>query len=124
MAAPLLGLVRSVSGWGWLVLPDLPDPFSLASAPYLVPGKVGLADYAVFLAITSSISALLAVLAMFLLRRVCTREAVRRPRRSFFAGRRGVLAAAEFGVAMVDAFTGRQSGGLAGMAAQRAVGAG
>ncbi len=62
-------------------IPWISDPFYLVLAPYWWPGQVGWLDYLTFLGATSAISAALVALAILSLRRVCTRQNVKKPRR-------------------------------------------
>jgi ABC-type transport system involved in multi-copper enzyme maturation permease subunit len=69
---------NGATGAGLPVPPRLADPFALAFAPYWWPGTVGWGEYLTFLAITLTLSAGLAALAVVRLRPVCTRETVRK----------------------------------------------
>jgi ABC-type transport system involved in multi-copper enzyme maturation permease subunit len=71
-------------GWGfgpppaWL---EKSNPFWLAFAPYLRPGRVGFDDYLAFLGGCLALAALMALLAAVTLRRAAAREPARRARR-------------------------------------------
>jgi len=82
LAGPMIRLLASTVGWPWMSPPWKSEPFSLAMAPYWWPGSVGWSDYLLFLAVTCLISALLLGVAMLRIRSVCSRDSVRKPRRS------------------------------------------
>ena len=82
LAAPMLGLLASSTGWPWLAPPSTSEPFFLALAAYWSPGSVGWGDYLLFLGVTGSISAVLAGVATLRIRAVCTRGSVPKAQRS------------------------------------------
>jgi ABC-type transport system involved in multi-copper enzyme maturation permease subunit len=73
LGRPFVALLNTSYGWSLAVPPRIADPYFLAFAPYWYPGMVSLMDYAWFLAITTTIAAVLAVLVVFRIRAVCTR---------------------------------------------------
>ncbi len=77
LAVPMWNLISRGIGWGYTFPLWTANPYSLVFAPYWWPGTVGWADFAIFFGITSGLSLVLACLAMFRLRPVCTREKVK-----------------------------------------------
>ena len=70
---PFLAMVNGAFGWSFSLPPRIADPYFLAFAPYWNPASVSFDDYVWFLVITAGISAVLAIVAIFRLRAVCTR---------------------------------------------------
>ena len=77
---PFATLVNGAFGWSLAVPPRIADPYFLAFSPYWYPGTVSFYDYFGFLAITTGAAAVLAVVAVFRLRAVCTRVDVAKKR--------------------------------------------
>ncbi len=77
---PFLTLVNSAYGWTLSLPPRIADPYFLAFSPYWNPSSVSFDDYIWFLAITTGIAAVLAALAVFRLRAVCTRVNIAKQR--------------------------------------------
>jgi ABC-type transport system involved in multi-copper enzyme maturation permease subunit len=80
---------------GWIIGPPrwvlLADPFYLAFAPYIEPARIELMDFAVFFAITLLVSVLLALVAVWRMRPVSTRENVHHGSQRSLAGQFSVL---------------------------------
>ena len=70
---PFVTLLNNSFGWTLRVPPRIADPYFLAFSPYWYPGTVSLQDDVGVLAITTGIAAVLAAVAVFQLRAVCTR---------------------------------------------------
>ncbi len=74
LARPMLTTLGGALGVS-LPIPDrMIDPFYLAFAPYWYPGVVGWWDYVAFLGVMAGLSMALAMVAVWRLRPVCTRE--------------------------------------------------
>ena len=86
LAGPISSLLSTATGWWWLTIPRRAEPFFLALAPYWWPGAVGLGDYVAFLLVTCLLSAVLLGLVVLRLRRVCTHQRGRKPRRLLLSG--------------------------------------
>jgi ABC-type transport system involved in multi-copper enzyme maturation permease subunit len=74
-------MARGLNGMFGIGLPvplATTDPYLLSFAPYWAPGSVTWANYAWFLAVTTSLSVVLVGLAVLRIRVVCTREVVRK----------------------------------------------
>jgi ABC-type transport system involved in multi-copper enzyme maturation permease subunit len=71
--------LNNVFGLSLVVPPQIADPYYLAFAPYQYPGSVSAGDYAGFLAITTCIAAVLAVVTVIRFRAICTRVDVAKP---------------------------------------------
>jgi hypothetical protein len=80
LGRPFVTLVNSAYGWSLSVPPRMADPYFLAFSPYWYPGSVSFEDYFEFLALTSGIACVLAIVAVFRLRAVCTRVDVAKKR--------------------------------------------
>ncbi len=74
LGPPMLGQIARMSGLPLYIPPATVDPFQLAFAPYWRPNSVDPEDYIAFLAGTWGISAVLVLLAVWTMRRVCTRD--------------------------------------------------
>jgi len=73
LGRPYLVFFNNTFGGSWPLPPRLADPYLLTFAPYWYPGTVNLGDYVRFLALTTGAAAVLAAVAVFRLRAVCTR---------------------------------------------------
>ncbi len=78
MGRPFVALLNQSYGLALALPPRIADPYLMAFSPYWSPNSVSRGDYLGFLAITTGIAVLLAVVAVFRLRTVCTRENVAR----------------------------------------------
>jgi ABC-type transport system involved in multi-copper enzyme maturation permease subunit len=76
LGPPMLVQIGRHTGWSVGVPSRTADPYFLAFAPYWQPGSVDWQDYVIFLAATLTLSAVLALLAVWTMRRVCTRDVV------------------------------------------------
>ncbi len=85
LGPPMLDQVARMSGLSLYIPPATVDPFRLAFAPYWRPNSVETQDYLAFLAGTWGISAVLALVAVWTMRRVCTRD----PKLKVASGKRG-----------------------------------
>ena len=85
----MISLVSGTTGWSLAKPARAADPFFLALAPYWWPNSVAFSDYLWFLAVTLSISAVLAGIAVLRLRPVCLREKVPKRTRRRGIGRIG-----------------------------------
>jgi ABC-type transport system involved in multi-copper enzyme maturation permease subunit len=90
LASPMLQQINRMTGYSLYVPPPTADPYLLAFAPYWRPGSVGWTDYLAFLAATWGISAILVVVAVRTMRRVCTRDGERKAARRFRRSAHGV----------------------------------
>jgi ABC-type transport system involved in multi-copper enzyme maturation permease subunit len=91
LGPPMLDQVAQMSGLSLYIPPATVDPFRLAFAPYWRPNSVDPQDYLAFLAGTWGISAVLALVAAWTMRRVCTRD----PKLKVARGKRGSDVAVE-----------------------------
>jgi ABC-type transport system involved in multi-copper enzyme maturation permease subunit len=70
-------LLNRLFGWFKTISSHRADPFFLTFAPYWWPGSVAWSDYVWFLAVTSSISALLVSVAVLRIRSISARDGIR-----------------------------------------------
>ena len=77
LGTPMINMINRVTSIYFPSLPPTADPYRLAFAPYWHPGSVGPEDYLAFLAATWGLSAVLALIAWWTMRRACTRDADR-----------------------------------------------
>ena len=82
LGSAMLQQISRATGLSLFELPRMADPFLLAFAPYWSPGSVEWHDYLGFLAGTLGISAVLALIAVTSMRRICMRDVVAKVRRS------------------------------------------
>ncbi len=87
LGRPMLDQINRVGGLTLNTPSEFADPYVLAFAPYWRPGSVEWQDYLRFLAATCGTSVVLALVAVRTMRRLCTREVVKKP-----ASRRGAAA--------------------------------
>jgi ABC-type transport system involved in multi-copper enzyme maturation permease subunit len=98
LGTPMLDQINRASGLSLIVPPESADPYRLAFAPYWRPGSVDWHDYVAFLGAIWGISAVLTLLAVRTMRRICTRDAARTSARPpwGWAGRLGAFVSPAF----------------------------